>query len=102
MSAIALHNIIYQHNRNLFVCLHSRYSGSIRQLNSVNTHDTLNIVKKLIVNALNILFTLILFSPFVYTQTTSKLPNKIITEKKLPLKIDNEQPTEQNCLTNRH
>jgi len=59
-------------------------------------------MKALIVNTLNIFFTLVIFTPFVYTQTSSKPMSKNANEKTIILKVGCQQQTEQAYLINTH
>ena len=93
-----LHNTIYQHNTKLFVCLQCSHFTSLQQL--VYSSNRLNIMKASIINTLNIFFALVIFTPFVYTQTSSKVSCKNATEKTISLKADYMQPTEQAYLIN--
>jgi hypothetical protein len=52
-------------------------------------------MKASIINTLNIFFALVIFTPFVYTQTPNKVSCKNTTEKMISAKADCEQPTEQ-------
>jgi hypothetical protein len=59
-----------------------------------------NLMKTSIVNILNILFTLVIFTPFVYTQTTNKFAHKHTNEKTIIVRAAGEQPKEQVHLIN--
>jgi hypothetical protein len=59
-------------------------------------------MKASIINTLNIFFALVIFTPFVYTQTPNKVSCKNTTEKMISAKADCEQPTEQANLINIH
>ena len=98
--ATMLHNTIYQHNTNLFVCLQCSHFRLLQQ--PVYSSNRLNIMKASIINTLNLFFTLVIFTPFVYTQTPCKVSCKNTTEKTISLKADYMQPTEQANLLNIH
>jgi len=59
-------------------------------------------MKASILNTLNIFFALVIFTPFVYTQTTSKVSCKNATKKTIFINADYEQPTQQASLINIH
>jgi len=58
-------------------------------------------MKASIINTLNIFFALVIFTPFVYTQTSSKVSCKNATEKTISVKADYEQQTKQANFVNR-
>lgn len=58
------------------------------------------LMKAAIVNILNIIFTLVIFTPFVYTQTSGKHSCKNATEKIITVNATCGEPTEQVYLIN--
>lgn len=75
----------------------------IRENHSISLFKKLNIMKASVISTLNVLFTLVLFSQFAYTQT-SVLKNANHNDKALALvKVENNQLSENtvaNCTTN--
>ena len=57
-------------------------------------------MKTSIVNTLNVLFTLFIFVPFVYTQTSSKVITKSSAEKIIIIQTPSEKQTEKAYLIN--
>lgn len=59
-------------------------------------------MKAAIGNTLNILFTLVIFTPFVYTQTSVKHSWKNTAEKTITVNAASGEPTQQTYLIDIH
>jgi hypothetical protein len=60
------------------------------------------LMKAIIVNTLNILFTLVIFTPFVYTQTSVKHSCKNAAEKTITVNAASVEPIQQTYLIDIH